>query len=377
MTGHRYLFGCLAAAFVVAGAIDARAQDFDGLVPGASSTGAHRQGAPPQPRPAAPSPAQAPASRPARKPPEAPIQVARPAPGHTAPVTIATSLDRTAVWLGEPFTFTVDVSCPPGTDILAADVSRDRLRPTGLEITQAAQTRSVDNDGTIRYRTRFTLVSYVTDGTAVGLEPQPVRYYAHTAGQSPETLVPAAELAIAPVTVAVRSTLPDANVSWLRDSAPAATLPAALTYLAPVGTALVVLSFIPLVAGGVSVVRYRAPQRSVRAPRNTSRQREWLDELRRIDATGDAADRHLAFSKLNDLIRDRLTDLELPARGLTADELAPLLDERAPRLAGLDLGSILRDCERALYGGPAQMPPAGGLRPAIDSAEQLLTAKLR
>jgi hypothetical protein len=179
------------------------------------------------------------------------------------------------------------------------------------------------------------------------------------------------------LTVAVRSTLPDGNVSWLRDGAPAATLPVALTYLAPLGTALVVLALIPLVAGVVSLVRHPTPQRNARAPRNTARQREWLDELRSIDATGDPADRHLAFSKLNDLIRDRLTDLELPARGLTADELAAVLDTRAPRLAGLDLVSILRECERALYGGPAQLPAAGGLRPAIDSAERLLTAKLR
>jgi hypothetical protein len=375
MTTHRR--STIFAALFVAVAINARTQDFDALVPGASASGAPRQSAA-QPRSPAHAVARSPAPpRAATRAPKAPVEVTPPLPSGATPVSITTSLDRTAVWIGEPFTYTVDVTCPVGTDVLASDISRDRLRPTGLEVTQANQTRSVGDDGTIHYRTQFKLVSYVTDRSAVGLEPQPVRYYVHTAGQSPETLVPAAELPLAAVIVAVRSTLPDANVSWLRDARPVETMPALLNYLAPVGLGMVVLALIPLAVGAVSLVRNRLPRPSARAPRNGARQSELLEELRGINANGDPADRQLAFSKLNELIRDRLTDLELPARGLTPDELAPVLEQRAPRLAGLDLVTILRDCERALYGGPAHLPAAAGIGPAIDSAERLLTAKPR
>ena len=57
--------------------------------------------------------------------------VATPAP---APVQVQTSVTRTAVWVGDPVTYTVELTCAPKIDILADDLAAERLPLTGLEL---------------------------------------------------------------------------------------------------------------------------------------------------------------------------------------------------------------------------------------------------
>ena len=289
------------------------------------------------------------------------------------PITVSTTLSRTAVWIGEPIVYTIEVRCPIGTDILPADISQDRLHLTGLEIEGSKQQRSTRYDGTTVYRAQFTLASYSTDGSRVGVEGQSVRYYVHTAGQPLETLVPADEIQLPPQTIAIRSTLPDANIAWIRDARPGAQAPAVMAYLAPAGIALVTLTLIPVSLGLARTIRKRAPRHMPRLRRDTLRlHRETLRAIEAAAQTADADGRREVFERLDALIRIRLSELGLPGRSQTADELEQTMRARTKRLRAGEIGEVLRNCERALYGPSMSIPGAEAVQTALQETNDLL-----
>lgn len=294
------------------------------------------------------------------------------------PIVVNTTVDRTAVWIGDPVVYTIEITCPPGSDILAADISRDRLKLTGLEVASAIQQRDVRTDGTIVYRAQFRLVSFATDGSKVGIEPQPVRYYVHTAGQPPETLVPADEVQLPARRIAVRSTLPEGDVDWIRDARTIKMLPSFLGYLTPIGLAAVALTLVPVVVGLTGVARRWKPRRTGRSRRQALQlQRRAFEDIRGLDASTDADVRRDVFGRLNSLIRDRLTDFDIPARNLTADEIELSIAGRRKRLAAGNIAEVLRRCERAVYGRADELPGPEAVSAALDETERLLTARAR
>jgi hypothetical protein len=335
------------------------------FVPGEDTT------PPERPAPAQLAPPEADAPAPAR-----PDGAAR----QRAPVIVNTTVSRTAVWVGNSVIYTIEITCPPGTDILVADISRDRLRLTGLQVSDATQQRETRPDGGIVYRAQFRLVSYVSDGSRVGIDAQSVRYYVHTAGQSPETLVPADEVELPAVTVTVRSVLPDGNISWIRDTQTIATLPSAVRFLIPVGVAAVMLTLVPVVVGLTTLVRNRKPRRTVRSRRETlQQQRQALADIRALGGLGDADLRRDVFDKLNSLIRDRLTELDIPAQTLTAGEIERAIVSRGKPLpvpAG-EIAAVFSECERAVYGGADELPGPEAMSAALEVTERLLAAGVR
>ena len=296
-----------------------------------------------------------------------------------APIGVRTDLSRTALWVGDPFTYTIEISCPPGTDILADDISRDRLRVTGLEILDVTQQRLSLPDGTTVYRAVFRLASYVSDGTPVKIDALPVRYYIHTAGERVESLVPSDEVELPEVPIAVRSTLPDEEPSGIRDARTISTLPPAVRFLTPVGVAFVALSLAPVVFGLVAAAaRLRRPKRKDRSWwRSRRERRQALEGIRALDVTSDSDARREAFDKIDALVRDCLTDLDIPARALTADEIEKRIAKRSKRLAAGELAGVLRDCEKARYGGPDHLPASEVVTSALEKTEQLVSARIR
>jgi hypothetical protein len=380
---------CALAGALVFAAWPASGQDFDALVPGATSArGAapSRPSGPPAAAPAAPTPATPAPSEPraaARSQASAAPQPLTPPTalagkvGGAVPVHVRTVVDRTATWIGDPVTYVVEISCPPGTDILAADLSRDRLRLTGLEVVDSTQDRQAHPDGTIAYTASFHLVGYASDRGVATIEPQPVRYYVHTAGQPPDTLQPADEVALAPTSLAIRSVLPDANVTWIRDEKPGAVLPAWVRWAWPVGIGAMVLSLTPVVVGLVSLVRGRRVRARPLRKAGARQHRQALDELRANATLDDPSSRREALARLGLVVRERLEDEGIPAGGLTPDEVEQLMRERTLRISASDVAGLLRDCERAAYAPADQVPDLVTADAAMATATRLFAQKVR
>ena len=49
-------------------------------------------------------------------------------------VTVRTSIDRTAIWVADRLTYTIELTCRRGIDVVADDLSRDKLKTEGLDI---------------------------------------------------------------------------------------------------------------------------------------------------------------------------------------------------------------------------------------------------
>ena len=124
-------------------------------------------------------------------------------------VAVRSSVDRSAIWIGDRFSFIVDVDCSHGTDILTDDLSRDRLQLDELDILGVEETREDRGDGRTVYRFTYRLTTYSFEPAAKRIGEMRLRYYVRRPGQRPEDIVPAGEVIVPGAMVVVRSLLPD------------------------------------------------------------------------------------------------------------------------------------------------------------------------
>ena len=124
-------------------------------------------------------------------------------------VTVRTSLDRTAMWVADRVTYTIEITCGRGVDVLADDLSRDRLKTGGLDVIGGDMARRSASAGATIYQVQYVLTTYRTDVPALTIAPLTVRYAVTRAGQRLEDAAPAGEVHVPGATIAFRSVLPD------------------------------------------------------------------------------------------------------------------------------------------------------------------------
>src|SRR5205814_2635658 len=121
---------------------------------------------------------------PARTPSTPRLAAARPA--NTPPaVEVHTSVSRTAVWVGDPVTYSIELRCAPQVDIVTEDLATDRLKVDGLEIRDVAIDRDANETGRLSYRVTYSLVTFNLDAMNLKIGEIPVRYSIRRPGQRP------------------------------------------------------------------------------------------------------------------------------------------------------------------------------------------------
>ncbi len=295
-----------------------------------------------------------------------------------ARITITAAVDRPAVWVADRLTYTIDIICRDGVDVVVDDLAPEKLQLRGLEVVGSDNQRRAEG-GVIRYQFRYVLTTYRVDLPTLSIAALPVRYYVARPGQRGADTAPAGTALAEGTTVAFRSLLPDGQLSYPpRDGrAPAARwLPYRLLPWAGLG--LILLSAAPLVmlgAGALHRARRRrgeAVQRPARMPRRAARAR--FDEIREADPPTTEARRD-AFAQLDGLIRDHLTAVcAMPAAALTPAEVATSLASCTGRLPVELVSAVLVTCAQARYAGPDSLPSADAWREALRQADQILTA---
>jgi len=289
-------------------------------------------------------------------------------------VFVRSSVDRSAIWIGDRFSFIVTVECTNGTDILTDDLSRDRLETQDLDILGVEETREDLGEGLIVYRFVYHLTTYSFLPATKQIGEMLLRYYVRRPGQRPEDIVPAGEITVPGATVVVRSLLPDnldsAQYRYEREPAPRAT---ALTLMQPVGIGLVILSIVPVVFWAVALQRkLRHRQRRQSARRLRLHERAALDEVRALDVEGEAG-RRSAYDRLSALVRSHVTGAwGVNADGLTPDEIALALSAQGHSEVSAGAVQFLDICDKARYGRSEELPSSDACRAAVDQAEQLI-----
>lgn len=291
-------------------------------------------------------------------------------------VTVRTSVDRTAMWVADRVTFTIELTCRNGVDVLADDLSRDKLKLEGLEVVGGDTDRRSAPNGATVYEFRYVLTTYRVDVPTLSISPLRVRYAVRRSGQRLEDATPAGEIVVPGATIALRSVLNDeAADAGIRSDKPAPARPARSAVMQSIGLALVIVSVVPaLLAIGAVVRRTRRPRvrRSARAVRHD--ERASLDAVRDMDV--DAIEgRRAVFARLDALVRAHLRDVcGIPGASLTPHEIPFALAGKPTKVPSELVASVLSTCELALYAPPHAMPSASVCRETIDNVEEIVGA---
>jgi hypothetical protein len=290
------------------------------------------------------------------------------------PVRVRAAVDRTAIWVGDRVTYTIDIVCNRGVEILLDDLAKEKLRVTGLDIVGSDSTASTDAAEQTSHRFRYVLTTYGVDMPSLTIEPISVRYYARRPGQRLQDLAPAGEIAIPGVAVALRSTLPDAQTVYdLRDGREAASRHPAFARAQSIGLALVIVSLAPAAFVLLSTLR----RRTRRTVRRSARQLRLdhlatIERLRALDvATED--DRRRAYNEISTAVRDHIAaHAGVPAQSLTAEEIDAALATARTRVPRESVSALLTSADEARYGPAHALPSAQACRDALATAQQVL-----
>lgn len=292
-------------------------------------------------------------------------------------VSVRSRVDRTAIWVGDRVTFTIELTCARGTDILAGDLSRDKLRLEGLDIVGIDLGRRSGPDEVTTYEVRYELTTYRVDLATLRIAPLTVRYYVKRPGQRLEEAAPAGEVQAPGASIAFRSVLADDREALdLRTDRPPLARPMPFAVLGLLGLGLVMASIVPAVLMAIAAARRRRPRR----PRRSARQvrhdaRASLDAVRAVDLTGFDGRRE-AFTHLDTLVREHLRNVcGIPAPSLTSGEVAAALSARGTRMPIELVTSVLAACELARYAPPDLLPSADACRQTIEQADQALAVE--
>lgn len=289
-------------------------------------------------------------------------------------VAVRSSVDRSAVWIGDRFSFIVDIDCSHGTDILTDDLARERLQLQELEVLGVDETREDRGNGRTVYRFAYRLTTYSFEPPTKLIGEMRLRYYVRRPGQRPEDIEPAGEVIVPGSMVVVRSLLPDdANDAHYRTARPPVPRVAAFARLQPIGIGLVIVSIVPAVLWTVALQRrwrHRRRRLSVRQLRHD--ERASLDDVRALDVETEGGRRE-AFDRLSVLVRRHVaTAGGVSADGLTPTELVSALSATGKGKAFEEAIAFLDACEKARYGRPEELPPGSACLAAIDRAEELI-----
>jgi hypothetical protein len=291
-------------------------------------------------------------------------------------VIVRTSLDRTAIWVADRVTYTVELTCKRGVDVLADDLSRDKLKTEGLEVIDSTTQRRSALDGATVYEFHYVLTTYRIDVPALTIAPLQARYAVRRAGQRLEDAVPAGDVQVPGAAIAFRSVLPDdQDPAGIRSDKPPHDRPMRFALLQPIGIGLVIVAIVPgLLAITAVVRRIRQPRvrRSSRVVRHE--ERASLEAVRQMSVDS-VEDRQEVFTRLDALVRTHLREV----CGVTGASLSPHEVPLALATAGTDVrgdlvASILEACERARYAPPHAMPSAEACRDAVRGTEAIIGA---
>jgi hypothetical protein len=289
------------------------------------------------------------------------------------------AVDRTAIWVGDPLTFTVRIVCAPGVDVLDDDLAGDKLKLDGLEFVKLDVTREPGPDGRTIRTFVYQVTTYKVEQTTLSIAPMTVRYFRVRPGQGlvAEGGEAAGEVVVPGATVAFRSMLPDQQeTSTLRDGRARETRPRQFAVAGPVGMGLLVASFVPVLFWTVSAIRERRPKQERRSKRQVKREeRTSLESVRALDVDNPEGRRE-AYDRISQLVRSHLHDvLGVPGPSLTAAEVEPALAARSGRVDVDAIRALLAECDAARYSPPAALPTADACRTAIDEAARILSGK--
>jgi hypothetical protein len=276
---------------------------------------------------------------------------------------ITTRLDRTAIWVGDPVEYTIEIVHPRSVQFALENLKKEdiALPPFVVRAIQAEEREWRDNQKLLQVVLHLT--TYESGKPDLMIPPVALYYFKRDSALS-EKEARAQAIRIPPQRIALRSTL-SAGQNRLRE----------FKEIRPVEITLAIGA---LVLGliGMGFVMSRAAVRlwgvvhrdkAVKKPVSRRVRQRWInDNLQRIRkmAQDSTQDPKTFYAEISQFLRQYLTEwLDVEARGLT-----PMEAQEALRAAGYNGGfgqqvrTVLEQCEQGQYGKRDGGPP-GNHRP--------------
>lgn len=291
------------------------------------------------------------------------------------PVQVTSSVDRTAAWVADRVTYTIEIRCAPGVDVLLDDLAKEKLRVNGFEIVGNDSSATTDAADRTTHKLHYVLTTYRVDTPMLTIEPISARYYQRRPGQRLQDMAPAGEVQIPGAAVSFRSTIPENQPTYaLRDGRDSGSRHVFFERADSIGVALVVVSLAPALFLGAVAIRRRAAGRVVRRTARQTRadHRAALERLRGLDVTTEE-DRRRAYDAISSAVREHVASRAgVPASALTATEIEEALAHAKGRVSREEVSALIANCDEARYGPPQAIPSAQACRDALSTAEHVL-----
>ena len=275
------------------------------------------------------------------------------------PVQVRSSVDRTAAWVADRVTYTVEIRTAPGTDILLDDLAKEKLRLNGFDIVSSDASAATDASDRTTHTLRYVLTTYRVDTPMLSIEPISVRYYARRPGQRLQDIAPAGEVTVPRAVVSFRSTLPDNQPTYgLRDARAAGTRGRLFSRADSIGLGLIVVSLAPALVLGAATIRRRTRGRTGKRSARQARadQRAALERLRTLDV-GTEEERRRAYDEISAAVRNHVAARSgVPATALTATEIEEALAHAGGRVSREEVSALIAACDDARYAPADSLP---------------------
>jgi hypothetical protein len=289
--------------------------------------------------------------------------------------SITTRLDRTALWVGDPLEYTIQVIHPRSVQFVADDLKIENLSLPPF-VLRAVRTEERDWRADKKVFEVVLLLTTYESGKPEAVIPPVALYYFRRDGTVSEKEARAQAIRIPPQKIALRSTLPGGQPQ-LREFKEIRPVDLSLA----MGTLVLGLIGIGFVGFHATASLWRTLHRDKASTRVVSRRvrQRWvqdgLQRLRRMTEESPTDSQHF-YAEVSQFLRQYLTEwLDVEARGLT-----PLEAEKALQAAGFDrdfpqqIRALLERCEEAQYGKKGEPPPAEPKQQAslLSSLEQAI-----
>jgi hypothetical protein len=265
-------------------------------------------------------------------------------------IALSTQLDRTAIWVGDTFHYTVKAVHDPAIEIVVDNLKKENVNLAPFVVREIALRHGTLGANKKVTEIKFLLTTYESGQAELKIPSFPLYYFTRTAAARASTESAAESVAVPVTKIGLRSTLTSDNPR-LRDSREIWQV-ARLRWTIPLALGLAGLIWLALQLGRRLWSSRHKEQPIIRRLSRRARQRMMRDFLRQAQTIGkdSPAEQQRYYAEVSQFLRGYLSEsLEIDAAGLTAQEIESALREQGQNGLSAPVKSILERCEQVLY----------------------------
>jgi len=267
-----------------------------------------------------------------------------------ARIALSTQLDRTAIWVGDTFHYTVKAVHDPAIEIVVDNLKKENVNLAPFVVREIALRHGTFGANKKVTEIKFLLTTYESGQAELKIPSFPLYYFTRTAAARASAESAAESVAVPVTKIGLRSTLTSDNPR-LRDSREIWQV-ARLRWTIPLALGLAGLIWLALQLGRRLWSSRHKEQPIIRRLSRRARQRMMRDFLRQAQTIGkdSPAEQQRYYAEVSQFLRGYLSEsLEIDAASLTAEEIDGVLRAQGQNGLSAPVKKILERCEQVLY----------------------------